>query len=142
MSSPQEFSSIMQDFLKYASLCPVVTERPEDMALDFFFKIYVLPGDSAYSSRGWNEHIAPMFSAAGQNSVLRVSTMAIAGSLCMAWLDRKPDNALSRVYYSKAVSTMKEKVAQKDVSNDEILVSVLLLQMYEVSQFTFSASQS
>lgn len=118
--------------LKYARPGRALSERPEDIALDFYFQIWVLPGDSTFSRRGWSEYIAPMFANSAKQSVLRMSTMAMAGALLVAWLDRRPDNPLSRAYYLRAVSIMKDKVAQQDVSNDEVLMSVLLLQMYEV----------
>lgn len=62
----------------------------------------------------------------------------MASALYMAWTSGSLDGTLSREYYSKAVQAMKSQVGQREkCSDDEILMAVLLLQMYEVSEIGF-----
>ncbi|KAF4628856.1 hypothetical protein G7Y89_g9292 [Cudoniella acicularis] len=59
--------------------------------------------------------------------------MALASCLYIAWKSQRPDAPLSRPYYLRAISAMKEQLSQPDTcANDEMLLSVLLLQQYEI----------
>lgn len=59
--------------------------------------------------------------------------MAMSTFLFVAWLDRRPDTFVSRSFYLNALSTMKERVGRSEgCADNDVLTSVLLLQMYEV----------
>ncbi|KAE9373037.1 hypothetical protein N431DRAFT_534197 [Stipitochalara longipes BDJ] len=116
---------------------PVSTPRslddPEEFALSFFFTAYGSPTTNPLDTREHLEFLTPLYPRAGFHSTLSLSTMALASCLYNAWKSQRPDAPLSRSPYLRAVSAMKEQINQADTcANDEILLSVLLLQQYEV----------
>jgi hypothetical protein len=122
----------------FSSPRPVPAPRhlddPEEFALSFFFTVYASPDPDPLDTREHLHFLAPLCPRAGPHSTLSLSTMALASCLYIAWKSQRPDAPLSRSPYLRAVSAMKEQITQADTcSNDEILLSVLLLQQYEVS---------
>jgi hypothetical protein len=128
----------MHSGLHFSSPRPVPTPRslddPEEFALSFFFTVYAPPTTNPLDTREHLEFLEPLYPRTGPHSTLSLSTMALASCLYFAWKNQRPDAPLSRTPYLRAVSAMKEQITQADTcANDEILLSVLLLQQYEVS---------
>jgi hypothetical protein len=124
--------------LHFSSPRPVPTPRslndPEEFALSFFSTVYASPDPDPLDTREHLHFLAPLYPREGPHSTLSLSTMALASCLYIAWKSQRPNAPLSRSPYLRAVSAMKEQITQADTcSNDEILLSVLLLQQYEVS---------
>lgn len=123
---------------------PVPTPRslddPDDFALSFFFAVYAPPPTNPLDTREHLEFLAPLYPRAAPHSTLSLSAMALASCLYIVWKSQGPDAPVSRSLYLRAVSVMKEQITQADTcANDEILLSVLLLQQYEVSRSSLSA---
>ncbi len=65
--------------------------------------------------------------------MLSLSTMALASCLYNAWRIGRPDAPLSRSSYLRAISALKEQICWTETcASDEMLLSVLMLQQYEV----------
>ncbi|KAE9369974.1 hypothetical protein N431DRAFT_414338 [Stipitochalara longipes BDJ] len=104
----------------------------EDFALTFWFTNYANPPMKSYEECGFVEHVAPLFLKSTPESTLRLSTLAVATILFTAWSDLNPDTALTRSFYLKAVSAMRDQLSMPgECTNNEMIMSVLLLQMYE-----------
>jgi hypothetical protein len=73
-------------------------ERPEEYALSFFFTFYACPPTSPHDRRGFFEYVAPLYLRASENSTPKMSTIAVASVMFLAWMDRRPDEAMSRGY--------------------------------------------
>ena len=102
-------------------------------ALNFFFSIYVSTTDP-WDTRGHLDFLTPLYPQAPPESTLALSTLALASCLYNAWKCGGPDEPLSKVPYVRAISAMKENISRRDAcANDDMLLSVLLLQQYEVS---------
>ncbi|CZR68852.1 uncharacterized protein PAC_18752 [Phialocephala subalpina] len=121
---------------------PALKEDPEAYALAFFFSSYASPPVEPDDRRGFLEHIGPQYVIAPPDSALKMATMAISSFLFIAWLDRRPDNPMSRSFYLKAISAMKDRIRQPGgCADNDVLTSVLLLQMYEVSLTRYATDQ-
>jgi hypothetical protein len=108
-------------------------EDLENYALTFWFTNYSNPPSKSYGECGFIEHVAPLFLKSGPQSTLRMSTLAVSTCLFTALSDRNPDTPLTRSFYLKAVSAMKQQLSTSiECVNNEMIISVLLLQMYEV----------
>jgi hypothetical protein len=106
---------------------------PEEQALCFFFNHYVLPIRDPLARRGFLEHLGPFYTNADPQSPLKMAAMAVATCMMSIGMGRPPDTPLSRSFYIRAVSRLKEQVSQrKACSGDELIVAVMLLQLYEV----------
>lgn len=117
----------------------VLTGTTETYAVSFFMSTYANPAISNDERKDFLDYIAPQYLEAGPDSVLRMATMAMSTFLFVAWLDRRPDTVASRSFYLKALSTLKERIAQPEGCTDnDVLTSVLLLQLYEVCLSRFS----
>ncbi|KAF4638024.1 hypothetical protein G7Y89_g40 [Cudoniella acicularis] len=113
-----------------------LTLNLEEFPLSFYFAIYATPSSQTpFERRGLVGHIAPTFLRAKPDSTIRMSIMAVATCLFLAWMNRTPDSPFSRSYYLKALSAMKDQLSKPEAcSNDEMLMGVLLLQLYEHGQ--------
>ncbi len=79
------------------------------------------------------EFVSPLYLKAAPDSTLKMSTLAVASCLFTAWLNRRSDTPFSRSFYLRAVSAMKDQIVNaENCSNDEMLLSILLLQFFEV----------
>jgi hypothetical protein len=108
---------------------------PQDRIFNFFFTFYILPVRDPLARRGFLENLAPIYHNANQNSSLMLSTMAVASSMFSIRMCQNPNTTHSRSYYLGAVKAMRDQVAeQKECAGDEVLIAVLLLQLYEVSK--------
>lgn len=115
------------------TLPPQLSEDCMEPSLDFFFSTYARPMAYKFEYRGFLEHVFELHSRAAPKSAVRLSTMAVGTFLLGSWMDRSHDSHLSRKFYGKAVSAMKEQLCSASAcSNDEMLISILLLQLYEV----------
>jgi hypothetical protein len=102
--------------------------------LCFFFTRYVLPQRDPQARRGFLEHVLPIYCKSEPNSPLQLSVMAVATCMLSGAMNQGEDPPLARSFYLSAVSGMKEIVSeQRGCANDELLMAVMLLQMYEVS---------
>lgn len=110
-----------------------LAEDPEQYSVNFFMTTYANPSVTSEERKDFLDYIAPQFAQAKPDSVLRMATMAMSTFLFVAWLDRRPDTFVSRSFYLNALSTMKDRVARSEgCADNDVLTSVLLLQMYEV----------
>lgn len=117
---------------------PKSLDDPEEFALSFFFSVYASPTTNALDTREHLDFLPPLYSRAEPKATLSLSTTALASCLYFAWKSQKPDAPLSSSSYLRAVSAMKKQLTHTDTcANNEILLSVLLLQQYEVSLHTF-----
>jgi hypothetical protein len=106
---------------------------PEEQALCFFFNNFVLPIRDPLARRGFLEHLGLYPTIADPESPLNMSTMAVATCMMSSGMGRPPDSPLSRSFYLRAVSKIKGQVMQqKNCLSDELIVAVMLLQLYEV----------
>jgi hypothetical protein len=118
-------------------------EDPEAYALGFFFSSYANPPVEADDRRGFLEHVGPQYVMAPPDSTLQMATMALPSFLFMAWLGRRPDSPVSRSFYLKAISSMKDRIQQPEgCADNDILTSVLILQMYEVCITRYETDQT
>lgn len=114
---------------------PGIQEDHWDHALSFFFTTYARPFNYKNESRGFLEYVEPLYKLAAPQSTLHYSTLALATFFLGAWTNHSLDSQISRLCYANAISSMKEQlVSSDDCSNDEMLLSILLLQLYEVFQ--------
>ena len=114
---------------------------PDDYILTFFFNLYILPIRDPLARRGFLEYLAPIYSHTDPNSPFMLSTMAVASCMLSIRMGHDPNTTFSRSYYLRAVKAMRDCVSeQKACSEDEMVIAVLLLQMYEVRQPTFRLS--
>jgi len=108
-------------------------EDPNIHSTTFFFSFYATPSNNDLERRAFFDYVVPLYFQSNENSTMRLSTLAVASIMFYAWMDRNADSPLARTYYLRAVSAMKEQLSHPDTcSDDEMLMSVLLLQMYEV----------
>ena len=118
-------------------------EDPEAYALGFFFSSYANPPVEADDRRGFLEHVGPQYVMAPPDSTLQMAIMALSSFLFMAWLGRRPDSPVSRSFYLKAISSMKDGIQQPEgCADNDILTSVLILQMYEVCITRYETDQT
>jgi hypothetical protein len=114
-----------------------VTVPPDDHILTFFFNLYILPIRDPLARRGFLEYLAPVYSNTDPNSPFMLSTMAVASCMLAIRTGHDPNTTFSRSYYLRAVKAMRDCVSeQKSCAQDEMLIAVLLLQMYEVRSST------
>ena len=141
-SQIMEFIPILEESKDFASPILVPTPSPsptvkgslEDHALCFFFTRYVLPQRDPQARRGFLEYTLPIYSRSGPQSPLKPSIMAVATSMLSATMNQGDDPPFARSFYLSAVQRMKERVTeQRECADDELLMSVMMLQMYEVS---------
>ena len=120
-----------------------LTVTPEDQTLTFFLNTYILPQRDPLARRGFLEYLAPFYKNAPRDSPLMLSSLAVASCMLASKIGVDPDTAFSRGYYLRAVSQMRDQVSKrKACANDEMLISVLLLQLYEVCESLHSQIQS
>ena len=101
---------------------------PDDYILTFFFNLYILPIRDPLARRGFLEYLAPIYSHTDLNSPFMLSTMAVASCLLSIHIGHDPNTTFSRSYYLRAVKAIRDCVSeQKGCSEDEIVISVLLL---------------
>lgn len=119
---------------KIATTIPApLDDSPENYALGFFFITYANPPSYSDDRYSFLEYVAPQFLTTSQDSTLKMATMTVASSLFMAWMNKRADNSTSRSFYLKAVSKMKDQIEDRMYcADDDMLTSVLLLQLYEV----------
>jgi hypothetical protein len=118
-------------------------EDPEAYALGFFFSSYANPPVEADDRRGFLEHVGPQYEMAPPDSTLQMATKALSSFLFMAWLGRRPDSPVSRSFYLKAISSMKDRIQQPEgCADNDILTSVLILQIHEVCITRYETDQT
>jgi hypothetical protein len=116
------------------STSPTLQGLPEDHALCFFFNQYVLPQRDPLARRGFLEYTLPIYSKSGPHSPLKLSITAVATSFLSGAMNQGDDPPLARAFYLGAVQRMKELISEsKECANDELIMAVMLLQMYEAS---------
>ena len=137
-----DFTSILEEskdfsapsLLPTPSPSPTLRGPPEDHALCFFFTRYVLPQRDPQARRGFLEYTLPIYAKSGLHSPLKLSIMAVATSMLSGAMNQGDDPPLARSFYLGAVQHMKARVTeQRECADDELLMAVMLLQMYEVS---------
>ena len=80
---------------------------------------------------------------AQSQSCMKMATIAVATCLFSAWMNRSPETPLSRSFYYRAVSLMKDRVTkERGCTEDDVLMAVMLLQMYESLLGTAAGNQS
>lgn len=125
---------------------PTLRGPPEDHVLCFFFTRYVLPQRDPQARRGFLEYTLPIYSKSVPHSPLQLSIMAVATSMLSGSMNQGDDPPLARSFYLGAVSHMKERVSEvRGCADDELIMAVMLLQMYEVSHpilFTYGITFS
>ncbi|KAG0647228.1 White-opaque regulator 2 [Hyphodiscus hymeniophilus] len=135
-----DLTPIVEDFQEFSpptllptpSPSPTLRGPPEDHALCFFFTRYVLPQRDPLARRGFLEYTLPIYSRSGPHSPLKLSIQAVATSMLSGAMNQGDDPPLARSFYLGAVQHMKERVIeQRDCADDELLMAVMLLQMYE-----------
>jgi hypothetical protein len=132
LEESKEFSA--PTLLPTPSPSPTLQGPPEDHAICFFFTRYVLPQRDPLARRGFLEYTLPIYSKSGPHSPLKLSIMAVATSMLSGAMNQGDDPPLARSFYLGAVQRMKERVTEaKGCADDESLMAVMLLQMYEVS---------
>lgn len=123
-----------------AIIPPSLKEDPEAYALGFFSS-YANPPVEPDDRRDFLEYVGPQYMAAPPDSALKMATMAISSFLFIAWLNQRLDNPTSRSFYLKAISSMKDRIRQTEgCADNDVLTSVLLLQMYETLAGTVQRS--
>jgi hypothetical protein len=111
----------------------VLRPIPEEQALCYFFNNYVLPIRDPLARKGFLEYLGPIYSQSDPFSPVKMSTMAIATCMMSSRMGQPADTPLSRTFYARAVSRIKDRVSkQQDCTSDELIVAVMLLQYYEV----------
>jgi hypothetical protein len=134
LESPHDNQAVTLCHSGPGHLPPAVAENPWEPALSFFFSTYARSSNYVHESRGFLEHVHLLYQAAAPQSTLRSSTLAVATFLLGSWINRTHESKISRMHYANAVSAMKEQLTSSPAcSNDEMLMAILLLQLYEVS---------
>lgn len=132
-SNEDAFQALTPNYSDPGSIPPAIVDDLQQPALDFFFSTYARPSTYKYEYRGFLEHVYELYESACHDSTVRLSTLAVGTFLLGSWMNSNHDSKTSRTFYAKAVSAMKEQLASPlACSNDEMLISILLLQLYEV----------
>jgi hypothetical protein len=115
----------------------------EIYAKAFWFTNFANPPTNTNERRNFVDYIIPLHLTSTPQSTPRMSMLAVATTLFMAWCDQRPDGALSRSFYLRAVSLMKNQLSQlQGCEGNDILAAVLLLQPYEVGHSSIMSKTS
>lgn len=118
-------------------------DKPEEYALNFFLTFYASQPNNDLERRAFFDYVVPLYFQADENSTMKLSTLAVSSIMYGGWMDRRADSPLARTYYVKAVSAMKEQLNNPGTcADDQMITSVLLLQLYEVNHRSLRKSTS
>ena len=128
-------SSVDTSLFIWENIPVTLMQKTEDYAVSFYFASYGrAPPSRSEELKGFQHLILPLFAMTAEDSALKMSTMALATLFFNTWNAPLPENPLSRSYYVKALAAMKLQLKQKDqCSNDEMIMSVLILELFEVN---------
>ncbi|PGH15840.1 hypothetical protein AJ79_02221 [Helicocarpus griseus UAMH5409] len=113
----------------------------EEVAVDFFFAAFHSPDDSRLRT-GYLDLLPSVFKSSRPNSLVSYSTIAVScaavGSICGS----AKEKTIGSKYFAKAISAVKGAIQNETTrENDETLVAILLLRIYEALQSVRSAKQ-
>ena len=119
---------------------------PRDTEVDslcFFFTKYVTIERDPQTSRGFLEYLLPLYSSAPHDSHLSVATSALAIMLTSMWSRRGVETEESRRFFGKALTMTKAAIDDpQQNTTDETLLTVLLLEFYEICSSKFKSKVS
>ncbi|OJD10783.1 hypothetical protein AJ78_08300 [Emergomyces pasteurianus Ep9510] len=113
----------------------------EQLAVQFFFSIFHSPDDARVRT-GYLDFFPSAFLNSSPDSIIYLSTISVAcsavGSLCGSLREKW----LGDIYFYKAISAVRKALQDETRrENDETLIGILLLRIYEVLQAVKQAKQ-
>ncbi len=107
-------------------------QHTEAFALCFFFTSYVNIARDPQTSRGFIEHLLPLYSNAPYNSPISRATSALAIMVTSMWSRKGPETNESRRFSGQALAMTKTAIDDpQQNTTDETLMTVLLLEFCE-----------
>ncbi|OQD83392.1 hypothetical protein PENANT_c017G00707 [Penicillium antarcticum] len=106
----------------------------EDTVVPLFFNSYLYLPKDPHIQNGFMEILPISFSNAKPHSHLHVSTLAVAFFSVAAWTGQSCLLRASEQYFTQALPKIRESLQDENSDFDSILLSILLLSTYEVSQ--------
>ena len=139
ISTPQQVSSsgsIARELTARRVTSPYlkIDIPPEDCSFTFFQNFYIQPKRDPLARRGFLEHLSPIYTRTDPTPPFMLATMAAASCLLSIHNGHDPYTQFTTSYYLRAVRAM-HNATQQACYTDEMLISVLLLQLFEVIRF-------
>lgn len=105
----------------------------EDTVIPLFFNSYLYLPKDPHIRNGFMELLPEMYSNAGIGSPLHTSTLAVAYFTVAAWTGQGSLVRASQQYFTQTLPKIRQTLLSNDDSEyDRILMSILLLSLYEV----------
>jgi hypothetical protein len=106
----------------------------EDTVVPLFFNSYLYLPKDPYIRSGFMDILPVEFFNAKPRSHLYISTLAVAFFSVAAWTGQGCLLQASEQYFTQALPKIRESLQDENSDLDSILLSILLLSTYEVSQ--------
>lgn len=122
------------------ALPPSIHLAPEFEAVPFFFKNFIALPQQAESTRGYLEHLVPLYNRACPSSVLHLATTAVAMATCGQYPGRQQLLREAVATYGRAIKRLNSDLQDPMLKkSDETVLAILMFSLYEVG---FSSSVS
>ncbi|PGG96271.1 hypothetical protein GX51_07907 [Blastomyces parvus] len=106
----------------------------EQLAVQFFFSIFHSPDDARVRTR-YLDFFPAAFLNSSPDSVIYLSTISVACSAVGSLCGSSREKWLGDMYFYKAISAVRKALEDETTrENDETLIGILLLRIYEVLQ--------
>ena len=110
-------------------------DSPEEVAVCTFFTQFILIPTHPDGHRGFLECLLPLYTSTRHDSLLSLSTTAVALAISGGSPLRKSDYRLGRSYFTTALGMATTVIQDSEKSvKDETLMAVLLLAFFEVGE--------
>ncbi|KLJ10498.1 hypothetical protein EMPG_14122 [Blastomyces silverae] len=114
----------------------------EQLAVQFFFSIFHSPDDARVRT-GYLDFFPSAFLNSSPDSVIYLSTISVACSAVGALCGSPREKWLGDMYFYRAISAVRKALQDETTrENDETLIGILLLRIYEVLQAIKRAKQA
>ena len=126
----------LSDQIWLRSIAPANLCQPmEDTVLPLFFNAYLYFPKDPQIRNGFMEILPSMFSNAQAGSHIHSATLAVASFTVAAWTGQRSLLQASEAYFTKALPRIREALEEnKDADLDIVIISILLLSIYEVTR--------
>ncbi|EQL34205.1 hypothetical protein, variant [Blastomyces dermatitidis ATCC 26199] len=113
----------------------------EQLAVQFFFSIFHSPDDARVRT-AYLDFFPSAFLKSSPNSVIYLSTLSVACSAVGSLCGSPREKWLGDMYFYRAISAVRKALEDETTrENDETLIGILLLRIYEVLQAVKQAKQ-
>ncbi|KAL2434900.1 hypothetical protein ABEF95_010461 [Exophiala dermatitidis] len=117
----------------FTSIVPgVIRQDPKEASICFFFHYYTGIVHDPQAKKSFTKLWQPMYHHSSADSPLRHATAAVTVNIAMMWNFQGCDSPPARRLYAKAISSTREALATPSkTSLDELLMTILLFDLYE-----------